>query len=123
MSFKKYLREQEEVAILKVENDKKSKLVDFIKTIDDLNDSKFKEFAVSELGMTDDEADTVVFKMLKDFLLKGDTTDIADDDIGGVEFKPTDDDNTDYEEFMGGDDEEYDDIPDDEDEEDMEDWK
>jgi hypothetical protein len=70
VSFKGYLKEQEELAIVKVEEDKKQKMADFIRKIDDLNDEKFHKFAVDELGMDPDEAETLAYKMLKAFLLK-----------------------------------------------------
>jgi hypothetical protein len=70
ISFKGYLKEQEELAIVKVEEDKKQKMADFIRKIDDLNDEKFHKFAVEELGMDPDEAETLAYKMLKAFLLK-----------------------------------------------------
>ena len=72
MSFTKYLREMEDLEISKIEMEKNSKLVDFIKTIDDLNSEAFVNFAINDLGMTPEEADTVVFKMLKSFLLTND---------------------------------------------------
>lgn len=71
MGFKQYLKEQEEQELLTYENDKKAKLIDFVKTMDELNTDQFKEFAMSELGMTADEADVAVYKMLRDFLLAG----------------------------------------------------
>ena len=63
-SFQSYIKEQEELAIVKVEEDKKQKLADFIRKIDDLNDEKFHTFAVDELGMSEDEAESLVYKML-----------------------------------------------------------
>jgi hypothetical protein len=69
-SFQSYIKEQEELAIVKVEEDKKQKLADFIRKIDDLNDEKFHAFAVDELGMSEDEAETLAYKMLKAVLLK-----------------------------------------------------
>ena len=90
MSFKNYLKEQEELQIVQAEEDSKSKLVNFIKTIENLNDEKFRQFAVDELGMTSDEAETVVYKMLRDFLLTNDDggAEISDevglDDLGGL---------------------------------------
>ncbi len=68
MSFSEYVKEQEELQILDQENSKRSKLADFLKTIDDLNDEKFKAFAMDELGMDGGEAEAVVYKMLRDFL-------------------------------------------------------
>ena len=83
MSFKGYLKEQEELAIVKVEEDKKQKLADFIRKIDDLNDEKFHKFAVDELGMSEDEAETLAYKMLKAFLLKAETEpEIVPDELG-----------------------------------------
>jgi len=69
-SFQSYIKEQEELAIVKVEEDKKQKLADFIRKIDDLNDEKFHRFAIDELGMSEPEAETLAYKMLKAFLLK-----------------------------------------------------
>jgi len=71
MGFKQYLKEQEEQALISYENDKKSKLIDFVKTMDELNTDQFKDFAVNELGMTEDEAEVAVYRMLRDFLLAG----------------------------------------------------
>lgn len=83
MSFKGYLKEQEELAIVKVEEDKKQKLADFIRKIDDLNDEKFHTFAVDELGMSEDEAETLAYKMLKAFLLKAEAEpEIVPDELG-----------------------------------------
>jgi len=83
MSFKGYLKEQEELAIVKVEEDKKQKMADFIRKIDDLNDEKFHKFAVEELGMDPDEAETLAYKMLKAFLLKAETEpEIVPDELG-----------------------------------------
>lgn len=70
ISFKGYIKEQEELALVKVEEDKKQKLADFIRKIDDLNDEKFHKFAIDELGMSEPEAETLAYKMLKAFLLK-----------------------------------------------------
>ncbi len=83
MSLKEYMREQEELKILDQEQTKKQKLADFFRTMQDLNDEKFKEFATNELGMDEEEAETIVFKMLRDFLLKNDEDeDGVPDDIG-----------------------------------------
>ena len=71
-SFQKYLKEQEELALVKVEEDKRQKLADFIRKIDDLNDEKFHRFAIEELGMEEPEAETLAYKMLKAFLLAND---------------------------------------------------
>lgn len=72
MSFTAYLKEQEELKVKELELSKKEKVADFIRTIEDLSDSKFHDFAVKELGMEEDEAETIVYKMLRDFLLAGD---------------------------------------------------
>ena len=72
MSFKEYIKEQEELQILDQEQTKKQKLADFFRTMEDLNDDKFRAFASDELGMEEDEAETIVYKMLRDFLLKDD---------------------------------------------------
>ena len=72
MSFKEYIKEQEELQILDQEKTKKQKLADFFRSMEDLNDDKFREFAVNELGMEEEEAETIVYKMLRDFLLKND---------------------------------------------------
>ena len=71
-TFTDYIKEQEELQILNAEKTKKEKLADFIRTIEDLNDEKFKAFAVDELGMEDAEAETLAYKMLKAFLLAND---------------------------------------------------
>ena len=86
MSFKSFLREQEEAAIAQIEMEKNNRIVDALKTIEDLNSDKFKTFAVSELGMSPEEADTVVYKMLRSYLLKDDGIDIEEPiDIGEVD--------------------------------------
>ena len=88
MSLMQYMKEQEELVILQKDDENKTKLADFIRTIDDLNDDRFKEFATDELGMSEDEAETIVFKMLKDFLLTNDKDedgipdDLLDDELG-----------------------------------------
>jgi len=78
MNFKQYLKEHDEIELVKTEDDKKTRLTDFIRTIDELNNDKFKEFATNELGMDGMEAETIVYKMLKDFLLKNDNSENAD---------------------------------------------
>ena len=72
MSFQEYLKEQDELMIIQADDERKSKISDFVKTIEDLNDEKFKDFAVNELGMSEDEAQVVVYKMLRDFILSND---------------------------------------------------
>ena len=87
MSFKDYIKEQEELAIVQVEQGNKEKLVDFLKTIEELNDTKFHNFAIEELGMEEAEAETIVYKMLRDFLLKHDKDgDGIPDGLDGDEF-------------------------------------
>ena len=86
MSFKDYIKEQEELVILNKENDKKEKIADLIRSMEDLNDEKFHDFAVNELGMEESEAEALVYKMLRDFLLAGDKDedaipDAIDDEI------------------------------------------
>ena len=83
ISFKNYIKEQEELAIVKVEEDKKQKLADFIRKIEDLNDEKFHKFAIEELGMSEPEAETLAYKMLKAFLLKAEEEpEIVPDELG-----------------------------------------
>lgn len=72
MSFTQFLNEMEEERVRELELSKKEKVADFIRTIEGLTDEKFRDFAVNELGMDDTEADTIVYKMLRDFLLAGD---------------------------------------------------
>jgi hypothetical protein len=72
MSFKNYVKEQEELVILDQEKTKKQKVADLIRTMEDLNDEKFRGFAKDELGMEEAEAEALVYKMLRDFLLAGD---------------------------------------------------
>jgi len=78
MSFKKYIKEYEELEIETQENDKLNKIAEFIRSVEDLNNDKFRSFAIDELGMDDTEADTVIYKMLRDFVLSS-TDDISDD--------------------------------------------
>jgi len=98
MSLMQYMKEQEELVILQKDNENKTKLADFIRTIDDLNDERFKEFAIDELGMSEDEAETIVFKMLKDFLLTNDKDedgipdDLLDDEESGDMLPATEED-------------------------------
>lgn len=72
MSFKEYVKEQEELVVLDQEKSKKQKVADLIRTMEDLNDEKFRGFAKEELGMEEPEAEALVYKMLRDFLLAGD---------------------------------------------------
>jgi len=91
MSFKEYIREQEELKLLDQEKTKKQKLADFFRSMQDLNDEKFHEFATDELGMDEEEAETIVYKMLRDFLLKNDENedgipdDIEDELLGDTD--------------------------------------
>lgn len=87
MSFKDYVKEMEDLEITQAEDDRKAKIADFIRTIEDLNDEKFHSFAIDELGMDENEAEVVVYKMLRDFLLSGDKDEdgIPDDLLGGDE--------------------------------------
>jgi len=71
MSFKKYVKEQEDLVIVNQEKSKKQKVADLIRTMEELNNEKFRDFAVNELGLEDAEAETIVYKMLRDFLLAG----------------------------------------------------
>ena len=94
-SFKQYMKELEELEIAKVEDNKNTKLADFIRTIEDLNDEKFRRFATDELGMSEEEAESIVYKMLRDFLLKFDKNENgeADDlDLGDSEDETGEDD-------------------------------
>ena len=74
-SFKTFLREQEEMEIIKAETDQRKKVVDLIKSIDKFND------AAKELGKEEGEAEQMVYDMLRDFLAKADINGngIADD--------------------------------------------
>ena len=81
MSFKKFLKECGELEALKVEEDKNTQLVDYIKQIEELNNDTFRDFAVNTLGMTEDEADTVVYKMLRDYLLKDEADSALEDEL------------------------------------------
>jgi len=74
-SFKTFLREQEEMEIIKAETDQRKKVVDLIKSIDKFND------AAKELGKEEGEAEQMVYDMLRDFLAKDDINGngIADD--------------------------------------------
>lgn len=86
MSFKDYLNEQEELVVVQAEDERNTKLADFIKTMDDLNDEKFHDFAVNELGMGESEAETLVYQMLKKFLVAHDEDgDGIPDELGGEE--------------------------------------
>ena len=87
-TFKDYLKEQEELTILSAEKDKKEKLVSLFRDMEDLNNDKFREFAINEIGLSEEEADTIVFKMLRDFLLKdaeSEVSDELDDEEGDLE--------------------------------------
>ena len=72
MSFKEYVKEQEELVVLDQEKSKKQKIADLIRSMEDLNDEKFRGFAKDELGMEDAESEALVYKMLRDFLLASD---------------------------------------------------
>ncbi len=74
-SFKTFLREQEELEIIKAETEQRKKVVDLIKSIDKFND------AAKELGKEEGEAEQMVYDMLRDFLAKDDINNngIADD--------------------------------------------
>ena len=87
MSFTEYLKEQEELQIVQAEEGRKEKLADFVKTIEDLNDEKFRAFAIDELGMEEAEAEVVVYKMLRDFLLAGDKDGDGEPDELGAELE------------------------------------
>jgi len=74
-SFKTFLREQEELEIIKGETEQRKKIVDLIKSIDKFND------AAKELGKDEGEAEQLVYDMLRDFLAKDDINNngVADD--------------------------------------------
>ena len=85
MSFKEYLQEQEDLIVVQAEADKKEKLANFIRTVEKLNDEAFHAFAKEELGMEEDEAETLAYKMLKAFLTTNDENEdgIPDDLLVG----------------------------------------
>jgi len=111
MSFKDYIKEQEDLIVLDQEKTKKQKIADLIRTMEDINDEKFHDFAVNELGMEEAEAEALVYKMLRDFLLTNDNDEdgIPDDLEIGDEFA-TDDMDTDI--VPVDDDEDYSNMPD-----------
>jgi len=83
MSFKDYVKEQEELVVLDQEKTKKQKVADLIRTMEDLNDEKFRGFAKEELGMEDAESEALVYKMLRDFLLASDA--VEEPAMGGLD--------------------------------------
>ena len=84
MSFKDYVKEQEDLVILDQEKTKKQKVADLIRTMEDLNDEKFRGFAKEELGMEDAESEALVYKMLRDFLLASDSATDEIDAVGDI---------------------------------------
>jgi len=127
MTFSSYLKEQEVIAIQQEESNKMEQVADFFRTMEDLNDDKFRNFAVNDLGLSEEESETIVYKMLRDFLLKdeapksefGDDAEILSIDIDDA--NPLSDlesaiDDAPIEIGMSGDEDDYTDLDDDIDE-------
>ena len=88
MSFKQYVKEQEELLMLSQETSKREKIADLIRTMEDINNEKLRDFAINELGMSEEEAEALVYKMLRDYLLAGDKEETIvpdEDDLGSID--------------------------------------
>lgn len=73
MSFKQYIKEQEEQEIVNQEQEIKDKISDFFKNTEDLTSEKFNEFVETELDMDEEAAEEIVFNMLRDMLLSNES--------------------------------------------------
>jgi len=88
MSFKQYVKEQEELLMLSQETSKREQIADLIRTMEDINNEKLRDFAISELGMSEEEAEALVYKMLRDYLLASDKEETIvpdEDDLGSID--------------------------------------